>query len=211
MQMPLELSCRGFQKTEPIDQLVNSEVDKLERVCDYMVSCRVALDMPHQQHVTGNSFRVRIDVRVPPGHEIVVKHAQTVADLHAEHARVIHEAFDIAGRRLRKLVEQQHGAVKSHPTHEVTGFVSKLFPGDDYGFIESLDGHDIYFHRNSVLNNDFARLEVGTGVRFVEESGEDGPQASTVQLVDKPGARRALAQSDAAQNRIGSAGPTQRA
>jgi len=39
------------------------------------------------------------------------------------------------------------------------------------------------------LNDDFDRLEIGTGVRFVEEPGEEGPQASTVQIVDKPGSR----------------------
>ena len=40
-----------------------------------------------------------------------------------------------------------------------------------------------------MLQGDFPRLEIGTGVRFVEERGEEGPQASTVQIVDKPGAR----------------------
>ncbi len=32
------------------------------------------------------------------------------------------------------------------------------------------------------------RLELGTQVRFAESMGETGPQASTVQVVDKPGA-----------------------
>jgi hypothetical protein len=49
----------------------------------------------------------------------------------------------------------------------------------------------IYFHRNSVLEGDFDRLEVGTGVNFFEhdDEGEHGPQASTVRIVDKPGVR----------------------
>ncbi|MFB2918273.1 MULTISPECIES: cold-shock protein [Aerosakkonema] len=66
--------------------------------------------------------------------------------------------------------------------------VTKLFPEQDYGFIRSLDGRDIYFHRNSVLHDDYDRLEVGTGVRYVEQSGEMGPQ-ERVQIVDKPGVR----------------------
>ena len=32
-------------------------------------------------------------------------------------------------------------------------------------------------------------LEIGTGVRYFPSEGEEGPQASTVQIVDKPGSR----------------------
>ena len=46
-----------------------------------------------------------------------------------------------------------------------------------------------FFHRNSVLSNDFDRLTVGTGVQFFVSQGENGPQASTVRLIDKTGLR----------------------
>jgi cold shock CspA family protein len=49
-----------------------------------------------------------------------------------------------------------------------------------YGFLTSDDGREIYFHKNSVLGRAFPPLHVGTAVRFVEEAGEKGPQASTV-------------------------------
>ncbi|MGO9847760.1 MAG: cold-shock protein [Methylocella sp.] len=63
--------------------------------------------------------------------------------------------------------------------------MSKFVAGDDYGFIETSDGREVYFHRNSVLDNAFDRLTVGSEVRFVEEIGQKGPQASTVRLVGK--------------------------
>jgi cold shock CspA family protein len=44
---------------------------------------------------------------------------------------------------------------------------------------------EIYFHRNSVLDADFDKLKIGTEVRFVEEAGDKGPQASTVKVVGK--------------------------
>ena len=53
---------------------------------------------------------------------------------------------------------------------------------NDYGTIETPDGREIYFHRNSVLNADFDRLENGASVRFTEEMGEKGPQASSVHI-----------------------------
>lgn len=44
------------------------------------------------------------------------------------------------------------------------------------------DGREIYFHWHSVLHPGFDCLAVGTKVRFVEEPGEKGPQASTVAI-----------------------------
>jgi cold shock CspA family protein len=43
----------------------------------------------------------------------------------------------------------------------------------------------VYFHRNSVLHGDFERLAVGTEVRFTPQDGDEGPQASSVQIVSK--------------------------
>jgi cold shock CspA family protein len=66
--------------------------------------------------------------------------------------------------------------------------VVRLDPSGEFGFLESSDGREIYFHRNSVLEG-IARLAVGTRVIFAEELGEKGPQASTVKLLGKHGLR----------------------
>ncbi len=59
---------------------------------------------------------------------------------------------------------------------------------DDYGFIETVDGREIYFHRNSLVGDTpFEALEPGAGVAFSEEAGEEGPQASSVRVVDRRG------------------------
>jgi len=58
-----------------------------------------------------------------------------------------------------------------------------------FGFLEAADGHEVYFHRNSVLPDAYDRLAVGTRVTFAEEMGEKGPQASTVKLLGKRGLR----------------------
>ena len=51
--------------------------------------------------------------------------------------------------------------------------------------LEAADGHEVYFHQNSVLDGAFSRLAVGTHVAFEEEMGDKGPQASTVKLLGK--------------------------
>jgi len=189
MQVPLEISYRDVQKTDAVEDLIYEEADKLERVCDYIMSCRVAVEQPHKHQRTGKHYRVRIDLTVPPNHELVVTRdsgdSEAVKPIHA----VLRSTFNAARRKLEKLVDQQRGEVKSHPQQESDVVVYKLFRDSGYGFLKATDGREIYFHRNSVLNNDFDRLEIGTVVRFVEEEGEKGAQASTVQIVDKPGVR----------------------
>ena len=59
----------------------------------------------------------------------------------------------------------------------------------EFGLLESSDGREIYFHRNSVLDDDYSRLAVGSRVTYAEEMGEKGPQASTVKLMGKHGLR----------------------
>lgn len=91
-----------------------------------------------------------------------------------------------AARQLEDYVRRQRGDVKSH-ARTPHGKVSKLLPSEDYGFLTTPDGREIYFHRNSVLNEAFDKLEIGTEVSFAEEEGNRGPQASTVKLAGRHG------------------------
>lgn len=189
MIIPLEITYRGVEKREAIDSLIREKADKLDRYCDHISSCRIVIESRHQHQQSGQPFRVRIDIKVPPGHEVVVSSDSSGGGIHDELHAVLNDAFDAAGRKLKALSEKQRGETKKHPLQETGAFVSRLFPEEGYGFIRDLEGREIYFHRNSVLHDDFERLEVGTGVRYVEEPGEEGPQASTVQVIDKPGAK----------------------
>ena len=96
----------------------------------------------------------------------------------------IQHAFDAIRRRLEAHVRRMRNEVKSHETPPLAR-VARLFAEEGYGFLETADGREVYFHRNAVLNGDFAHLQVGTEVSFVEESGDRGPQASTLRLTGR--------------------------
>jgi cold shock CspA family protein len=100
--------------------------------------------------------------------------------MHVEVA--IKDAFAAARRQIKALAQRANGNVKHHEI-EAHGRVSKI--SADYGFIATSDEREIYFHRNSVIDNAFDRLSVGSEVRFAEELGEKGAQASTVHLIGK--------------------------
>ncbi len=189
MRVPLEITFRGVSSDEDLKELINQKADKLDRIADHLISCRVAVELKQKHPQTGNPYRVRVNLRLPPGHELVVDSGETDGDIHDDLSTVVRDVFETATRRLKKLIDKQQNVVKEHPQQETSGIVVRVFDDKGFGFIKTIDGRELFFHRNSVLNDDFDRLTPGVGVRYVEEAGEKGPQASTVQIVDKPGVR----------------------
>ncbi len=191
MNVPLEVSYRDVDKTESLDDLIRSQTDKLERICDYVSSCRVSIEKTQKHLSSGNPYRVRVDVTVPPSHELVSSQEPGYGDMHKELPAVIRDVYSGIERQLRKLVEKQRQDVKTHEDQETTAIVSTIFPEEGYGFLQSVeDSSEIYFHRNSVVpDGDFERMTVGTGTWFRAEVGEKGLQATTVRITDKPGER----------------------
>lgn len=189
MQVPPEITFRNIAKSDSVEDLIRENIDKLEKVCDHIMSCRVAVEKPQQFQRSGSPFRVRIDLTVPPGHEIIVTREPSEGELHDGLPFLVRDAFKSARRRLRDLVDRQRGVIKPLDAPETTALVTRLIRAENYGFLRTTEGEEVYFHRNAVLNNDYDRLEPGTGVRFVVQMGDDGLQASTVQIINKPGAR----------------------
>ena len=187
MKVPLEITFRDVQKSDAIEALIHEKVAKLEDVCNYITSCHIAVEKPHDRPRSGSPYRVRIDMTVPPGHELVADSNPSEGTQYDALDVVVRDAFDAARRQLKELAERQRKKVKTHEMQDMTAIVTNIFRDEGYGFIKALDGREVYFHRNSVLHDDFDRIEIGTGVHFFLEQGEEGPQASTVKIVNKPG------------------------
>ncbi len=186
MRVPLELTFRDVEKTPAIERYIRDSVQKLERVCTELVSCRVVVEQPQRHQKAGRAFRVRVDARVPPGHELVVRREAGEGDLHETLREVLRDAFGAMRRQLQDLGQRQRGETKAHPSRdEASALVLRLFPEESYGFLRTLDGQEVYFHRNSVLHKEFDLLRVGTGVRCVAEPGDEGLRATTVEILDK--------------------------
>lgn len=191
MNVSPEVTFRDIERTPALENFISRRIDHLERICDHVSSCRVAIEKPQEHMKSGSPYRVRVDVTVPPGHEFVGRREPGQGDLHEELETVIKDAFEAVERQLDEIGERQDGNVKTHPAGEANGLVDKVFRSKEYGFLKTIDsGQDIYFHKNSVTAGDFDRLEPGTGVYFEAELGNDGYQATTVRIVDKPGQRR---------------------
>jgi ribosomal subunit interface protein len=178
MQVPLEISTRRIELTPDLEADLRRRATKMERLYDRITSCRIAVERESLHHNEGGPYRVRLDITVPGSELIADKEAQ---DLNI----AIRDAFQAAERQVDEFSQRRRGEVKTQ-VGPPEGRVVRIFPEQDFGFLESGDGREVYFHRNAVLEG-FEKLEVGNRVRFAEEQGIEGPQASTVSLIGKEG------------------------
>jgi cold shock CspA family protein len=170
-------------RSEAIELAIRERAEKLDRFSDLIMGCRVVVEARHRQHRQGRLYHLRIDLTVA-GEEIIVSREPVLHHAHEDVYVTIRDAFDAARRRLEDSARRHRRQVKVHDAAP-RGRIARLDSGKDCGFIETPDGREIYFHRNSLVDGDFARLEVGDLVRFHEEAGEKGPQASTVHVEGK--------------------------
>ncbi|MFG0333022.1 MAG: HPF/RaiA family ribosome-associated protein [Maioricimonas sp. JB049] len=181
MAIPLELSFRNLDHDPVIEQEIHGYVAKLEEFFDRIISCKVVVEAPHQRHRQGNLFQVRIRLAVPRS-EIVVDRASGSSPEHEDLHVAVRDAFKSARRQLKDYVHKLRGEVKTHE-EPPQGRIVRIIPDEGYGFIETPDGREVYFHANSLVDIRFDRIEEGTAVRFSEAPGDQGPQATTVRCL----------------------------
>ncbi len=116
VNVPPEITYRGVDKTDAIDALVNEKIAKLEKFCNYISSCNVAIEKIHDRPKSGSPYRVRIDVTVPPSHEFVAENSSSEGKQYEPLNAAIRDAFEDAITQVRKLTErqQQSDKAKSH-------------------------------------------------------------------------------------------------
>lgn len=176
MQVPLRISTHRFTLSPETEDFVRERALRLERFYPRLTRCNVIVNGYSRHHRTGGPVSVRIHLGVPGGELTVDRQPAESVDV------ALREAFDAARRQLQDQWRLQRGEVKNHePRPE--GRVIRLFPEEGFGFLLTPDGREIYFHAHSVLDPGFDALEVGTLARYVEEHGDEGPQASTVSPV----------------------------
>lgn len=179
-----EIIFHDVDRSQWVETYIAERMQKLERFAQGITRCHVTLSQEQGKHKKGNRYSVMVEVRIPPQHDLAVKKQKEIRDMHTQLPALINLAFGAIERQLKKTAALRRGEEKTHDG-QPHGLVEKLFD-EGYGFIRAADDNrQVYFHRNSVLHGDFERLVVGTEVRFSPEEGENGPQASSVQVVGK--------------------------
>ena len=130
--MSPQITFRGIPHSRRLEAAVLERVSWLEQFYEEIVSCRVMIEAPARHHHDGRHFHVTIELTVPRGKSIVISHEPSLhgllkdagAETHSKQNDIeafhrfrhtaVHDAFDVARRRLQDLARRQRGAVKRH-------------------------------------------------------------------------------------------------
>jgi ribosome-associated translation inhibitor RaiA len=182
MQVPLKINFHNMARSEALEARVRERVARLEKAADGIIACRVTVEAPHKQpHRSTVGITIAVSM---PGKELVVKRELRHHETRADAYQVVGVAFEALERQIEDYRRINRHEVKAHDGPAYARIV-RLYPEQDYGFIETATQFDVYFHRTVVSNDAFDQLAVGSEVLYTlaDSEGPMGPQASRVQLV----------------------------
>lgn len=184
MQVPAEITFRNCESSEELRTEIAKQLHRLEKFSGRITSCQVVIEAPKTRHRQGDAFKVELRIAMPERKNILVSRSHGDIPENEHPLVAIRNAFHAAQGQIEDAAREMRGAVKTHepPDH---GRITRFLAGEDCGFIETNDGREVFFSRNAVLNDGFDDLMVGSEVRFVEQQGDKGPQASSVRLIGK--------------------------
>jgi cold shock CspA family protein/ribosome-associated translation inhibitor RaiA len=187
MERPLQIAFKNMASSEFVENLVRDRVERLQRFHPNITGARVVVEVPHRSPEGGKQplgISVEIDV---PGHKpIIAKGEQDRREMKGDQSAIVNRVFEAAERQLEQINAIQHREVKNHAAaNGDTGIVVRIFPDENYGFIEVKDSPDLYFSRDVVASGAFDDIQVGTVVHVTRATSEGpmGPQASSVKLL----------------------------
>jgi cold shock CspA family protein len=181
MDTPLQIDFQGMEPNPKLQASIGERVDELETRFGHIIAARAVLKGPGGHHRTGAPYELNIHLSLPGGHEVNISRTPHLDERHGDVTFAINDAFRRARRRLQDRARKIRGDVKHHdPAPAAT--VRNIDASGEFGFLDTDDGREIYFHRNSVVNGQMSDLEPGTRVTFAETVGNKGPQASTVKI-----------------------------
>ncbi|WP_298105670.1 HPF/RaiA family ribosome-associated protein [Bradyrhizobium sp.] len=188
MQTPTQIELEGVRKTPELQAAIDGSIAELERLFGRITACRIVVKGPGERHQTGGQHQVSVRLALPDGREVNVGRTPKQDERYADLTFAIDNAFKRARRRLQDQARLMRGQTKVHEG-QLVGTVVRIDPSGEFGFLESADGHEVYFNFNSVLNGGSSSITPGTRVHYVEEIGAKGAQASTVKVLGKHGLR----------------------
>jgi cold shock CspA family protein len=172
-----------MDRSDFVEAAIKDHIEKLERFASEIMRCKVTVEAPHKHHHRGNVYRVTIDLHLP-GTEILVNRDPSKDHAHEDVYVAIRDAVNAASRQIQDYMRVKRGKVKAHelPLH---GTITEIDLERNFGRLLTPDGRQIYFHRNSILDTELEDLAPGMGVRFDEEPGDQGPQATSLRVLGK--------------------------
>jgi cold shock CspA family protein/ribosome-associated translation inhibitor RaiA len=175
--MNLRIDCRNIAMAPRWKTSVEQYMEKLQRGFADVTHARVTLEK-NLHHKKGRVASAQVVLSVRGATMTANKTEKTFEE-------AIKAAFLAVGRELKAY----RGKLKSTEVRlapaPLTGIIDSLNRTQGHGFILIEGGDLVYFHQNAVHGLDFETLEEGTRVSFNVEQGDKGPQATTVNRLQR--------------------------
>ncbi len=183
MQTLPQISFHNETHSDAVESTIRAKIEDLEQVHSGIIGCRVVVSAPHRDKWKGKIYEVHVEVSIP-GPDIAITREAGTNHAHEDLYVAIRDAFDTARRALQDQVRKMSDhRTKRHPV-TVYGQVVRMFLEEGYGFVETEDGHEVYFDRDSLTKSSWPQIQVGNQVRFKERDGEKGPYGTQITLLD---------------------------
>jgi ribosome-associated translation inhibitor RaiA len=116
MQTPVEMEFQDVVPSPAIQELVGSQLTKLERRYGRITAGRIVVKGPGKHHQTGGLYDINIRLALPDGREVNIGRTSKADERHSDLPFAINDAFKRARRRLQDQTQRMEGKVKSHET-----------------------------------------------------------------------------------------------
>lgn len=110
MQQSAQIQFRNIDPSDALQALIHEKISKLERLCDRIIDCQVAVEATHRSHQHGNLYRVRIDLALP-NKELVVSRVPDEDHSHEDVYVAVRDAFATMVRQLTAHLEKEEARV----------------------------------------------------------------------------------------------------
>jgi ribosomal subunit interface protein len=112
MTNEFQVVFHNIDQTSAIADAVQKRINKLERFCDQIITGRVVLDSPHNNHHKGKVYSVGLEIHTP-FKEVRVNQEQHDNHAHEDLYIAIRDAFNAAERQL-KAIDKKHRTLPPH-------------------------------------------------------------------------------------------------
>ncbi len=114
METPLQIELDGVKSSDYLNELIESNLAKIEKRFGRATACRVVVRAPNAHHHSGEPFEVSIRLALPTKKEINVNHTPGQNDRLSDLTAAVNAAFKRALRQLDDESQQMQGRVKHH-------------------------------------------------------------------------------------------------
>jgi len=186
MQQQPEITFKNMDVSPTLEARIRERIDRLERFHHGIIGCRTVVQEAHRSAGSSkNPLRLDLEVQIR-GDLLHTSGEEEIRETKDTTGNLVSRVFEAMEAQLDTAAARSKQQVKSHSADHEIGRVTRLFPGQGYGFVQVGEGPELYFTENVLHGLAMSELEEGTAV-VVSRAHDDGPMGPLANAVRRLG------------------------